>query len=504
MFTVKVANATSTQRSSDQLSSLDKDIDCVGANQISYYFLDNVGNIRSICLSASFNPSKLLTQKGIDSWQISFSQFLSIISYHQRSASEFVVTMNVEENFPLFVLDDLCFRAVEYAVTSCTLKNSILTITFFLLKPLPASDHYRIDKDGGLEISAKSVYQNQEIIIFNFTLNAASWPSNVVNKTLVCTSLQIVCKVNDFEDEKTFQANCTARYPLDLNKEILIGQQDWFFAEEYLGKPVYILGTWVEASNDTLQIFNFLNSTHSMKVENVVKGNDIVGYVVEVLKDTSVKVNITKGFINQTTETLTFVESESLLETLYQKSDHCPFEFTVTGITNDLIELDAWEEFEFRIEVPLPRTSIFIEHDYLFPLKVTLNDLQSLVVSTKTIRTLNKVTKVLHLKQTLKVSQPGFIIISSKFESEHCRKLEKVIKITGGCRKGTNLTMEYPSWVGTKDLPTNYQPPSYKGKAIPVSRNVYHADPSKPLYHAEYAITRATYRFKQCRNKDNR
>jgi len=39
-----------------------------------------------------------------------------------------------------------------------------------------------------------------------------------------------------------------------------------------------------------------------------------------------------------------------------------------------------------------------------------------------------------------------------------------------------------------KDLPVNYRPPSALGIAIPLSHNIYNADPSKPLLYSKYKV----------------
>lgn len=53
-------------------------------------------------------------------------------------------------------------------------------------------------------------------------------------------------------------------------------------------------------------------------------------------------------------------------------------------------------------------------------------------------------------------------------------------------------------------LPFNYRAPSPRGKAIPMSKNIYNVDPQKPLYKTTYAVTRVTLRYKQCKGKDRR
>eukprot|EP00002_Diphylleia_rotans_P002970 TRINITY_DN11982_c0_g1_i1.p1 TRINITY_DN11982_c0_g1~~TRINITY_DN11982_c0_g1_i1.p1 ORF type:complete len:1299 (-),score=185.14 TRINITY_DN11982_c0_g1_i1:72-3968(-) len=53
-------------------------------------------------------------------------------------------------------------------------------------------------------------------------------------------------------------------------------------------------------------------------------------------------------------------------------------------------------------------------------------------------------------------------------------------------------------------LPVNYRPPSHMGIAIPLTNNIYHADPSKPMYRSVLDISKKTGEYKQCRGKMNR
>ncbi|KAK6479134.1 cation channel sperm-associated protein subunit beta-like [Huso huso] len=53
------------------------------------------------------------------------------------------------------------------------------------------------------------------------------------------------------------------------------------------------------------------------------------------------------------------------------------------------------------------------------------------------------------------------------------------------------------------DLPVNYRPPSQLGIAIPVSDNIYNADPSKPRPRQYYQISINTGTYKQCAGKSS-
>ncbi|XP_059134988.1 cation channel sperm-associated auxiliary subunit beta-like isoform X3 [Peromyscus eremicus] len=55
-----------------------------------------------------------------------------------------------------------------------------------------------------------------------------------------------------------------------------------------------------------------------------------------------------------------------------------------------------------------------------------------------------------------------------------------------------------------KTLPVNYRPPSNMGISIPLTDNIYHADPSKPRPRSLFHKSKVTGQFKQCYNVPSR
>ncbi|KAJ3103914.1 hypothetical protein HDU97_009726 [Phlyctochytrium planicorne] len=47
-------------------------------------------------------------------------------------------------------------------------------------------------------------------------------------------------------------------------------------------------------------------------------------------------------------------------------------------------------------------------------------------------------------------------------------------------------------------LPENYRPPSYLGKSVPLSPNIYNANPGAPRFRDRYAVSKSTGSFKKC------
>ena len=102
-----------------------------------------------------------------------------------------------------------------------------------------------------------------------------------------------------------------------------------------------------------------------------------------------------------------------------------------------------------------------------------------------------------------------------------CEGSHRKLEFHGACPPGKSLHFDYPltftnhQWlygnpvdkegsVRIVTLPYNYQPPSYLGKAIPLTSNIYNADPSMPMYRSTYKKSRDAAKFKQCKRKASR
>lgn len=77
---------------------------------------------------------------------------------------------------------------------------------------------------------------------------------------------------------------------------------------------------------------------------------------------------------------------------------------------------------------------------------------------------------------------------------------ESVFRIFVACPDGKELSYVPANGSSYVTLPTNYRPPSARGKGIPLTSNVYNADPSQRLYMDWFEVSRETAEFKQCAN----
>ena len=127
----------------------------------------------------------------------------------------------------------------------------------------------------------------------------------------------------------------------------------------------------------------------------------------------------------------------------------------------------------------------------------------------------------LTLKQRPLISGMSLVTVHLQDVSLLCHSTSLRIAVYSLCPPAKRLKFMYPLSFSRSDfinrnavdkkgidrsfrLPINYRPPSSRGKAIPMSSNIYNAHPEQPPYRDAYKITRSNLRYKQCRGKQNR
>ncbi|GCC24189.1 hypothetical protein chiPu_0002589 [Chiloscyllium punctatum] len=88
-------------------------------------------------------------------------------------------------------------------------------------------------------------------------------------------------------------------------------------------------------------------------------------------------------------------------------------------------------------------------------------------------------------------ARKAIVYLSHKYVSEH--------EWLHGLSENSTIEFNF-----LKELPVNYRPPSTFGINLPVSENIYNADPSKPKYRNFYELSKKTGRYKQCAMKKTR
>jgi cation channel sperm-associated protein subunit beta len=117
------------------------------------------------------------------------------------------------------------------------------------------------------------------------------------------------------------------------------------------------------------------------------------------------------------------------------------------------------------------------------------------------------------------LGQTGTTLLSYRptFASLMCFNPPKTLKIVNGCPPTRLINYKKPlpdnellngnpillgSELLLQELPFNYRPPSDFGIDVPVTDNIYNADPSKPMYKNRYSVSKATGQYKKCLGKN--
>jgi len=196
----------------------------------------------------------------------------------------------------------------------------------------------------------------------------------------------------------------------------------------------------------------------------------------------------------------------------------------VTGTSDYLIYLDLHEYIELTVTFKIVPTA-FIPKELLRKrlISIHMTNSKSTDIRQKYFSNKNEQS----IKLTIKQKQIGILSavtslrISSLIKQKNCGNLSHTVKIAGACSIEKYLMFRYPLEFTIEDffdnnvydpgddkrlydLPVNYQPPSSKGVAIPMTSHVYNADPSMPLHFERYLDSQPLHKFKQCDGKNNR
>ena len=197
----------------------------------------------------------------------------------------------------------------------------------------------------------------------------------------------------------------------------------------------------------------------------------------------------------------------------------CQYKLAV-NLPSSVVFMDAWDNIRFNITL----TKLTSKENLLLSkptVSVRVSNPHHNTIKTKTVRTENtELTQVYALEKPF-AKGTSTLSIKVKNKPINCKGLTHVIKLHGICPPLKKMIFKYPydfskdTWLykipidshqvdRIKVLPYNYQPPSSKGKAIPLTENIYNADPLKPMYRASYRATRDLAKFKQCNGRRNR
>ena len=367
--------------------------------------------------------------------------------------------------------------------------------------------------------------------LYRIKLQQGAWPNGVIGKTLTCLPLKTFCTIQAFLTKNVIIASC--RNDLNLLYNGTCRETLWFINSMYLADHIChnisINGTVFQVLSSNLTFLNgtlFETKTFSAIITSVFINASNFSSIDSFnnINSKVFKFSVLRGHVLDTQQRACFETKYHSFTEILMKQEHCPFNLTVEGITQNLIYLDLLQHVDINITLTIPlvyRLPLQIINITL--IKVKFSNIQSVDIRRRYFR--NKHIRQLSLRIIQKrmetVNEKTTLHISTLTEHGMCKNISHIIKIRGACPSDKYIVFKYPIeftfsqfFIGSLvdsdghlrfyDLPTNYQPPSSIGKAIPLTKHVYNADPSLPMFWDRYHESQPKPEFKQCSGKYSR
>lgn len=261
----------------------------------------------------------------------------------------------------------------------------------------------------------------------------------------------------------------------DLGKTVILPKGQSFILKHYVNKTTFIGLTYVPWMGNTPLVDAF------------------EGWTIYDFRD-PISSNIS-WWVNEDTCNSVILESRDLDARLFHLDSMDSLTFTATSISKK------------GSRQPIPR--VLTSNPRLFLIKSVVH------------------TSFLNTSLTVLISQKPLATGASSLtvllrdSSLFCKSTSFTISIHSGCPPSKKLRYIYPSTFSDASfldskaidskgvqrnfkLPYNYRPPSARGKAIPLTSNIYNVDSKQPHYKDAYSITKETVQYKQCQGANER
>ncbi|XP_031554331.1 cation channel sperm-associated protein subunit beta-like [Actinia tenebrosa] len=261
----------------------------------------------------------------------------------------------------------------------------------------------------------------------------------------------------------------------DLGKTVILPEGQSFILKHYV--------------NET----TFIGLTYIPWMRNTPWEDTFEGWTLHDFRD-PISSNIS-WWVNEDTCRSVLLERRNLDMRLFHLDSMDSLTFTATSIS--------------KTTSRQPFARVFISNPRLFILKS--------VVHTSFLNT--SLTALISQKPSARGTSSLTVLL--QHSSLFCKSTSFTISIHSGCPPSKKLRYIYPSTFSDASfldakaidskgiqrnfkLPFNYRPPSARGKAIPLTGNIYNVDPKRPHYKDAYSVTRETVQYKQCQGVNER
>ena len=351
------------------------------------------------------------------------------------------------------------------------------------------------------------------------------WTANAIGQTLAILDSRVSCWIYWLINDTTALANCSKHETIGRNYRVratyasLIDSRGDESCEK---RHMSFLAT---NQSGLLEVRMNETVVEIGKAKSYLRIFDYIGGLIMIDNKTYVKL---VGNFSITTTKFNYIciiggkIRSQKKKTQVLPSPTCRFSFRYIGLRNTTIFLDANEKVEFNISLTVTNEVLELPYiDEIPPLTIQLIEPSYVRLQVKSYMKSAPMHIRVLITQLPYINGSSLLTIYSTTQPTTCIGSLTKVTVHGTCPPGKRLAFEYPlsyskqTWlygnpVDREDyariatLPYNYQPPSHLGKAIPLTPNIYNADPSKPMYRSSFKISRDMSKLKQCKGRSSR
>lgn len=387
--------------------------------------------------------------------------------------------------------------------------------TYYIQRPVPVSNNLLTYSDILL------IRLNETDFYLMLKEESYVWPEAIIDDYVSCLKHGVICKVLQVLNNTYTSARCRSFGASNNLNEITCPAKLWYVTNMYFADEICRSVNF--SSNGTI-LFATKSDGLNVFTGMPISTNSLKAYVTSIAPNNmSADISILAGQVNSDVDQACFTAGyHSIFDVLFTLDNSCPVSLIIYGVKDNVVYLDAWEMLTLNVELmfnnpELVSTELLTQS--LLDVHVTNSD--QLNIQTKYRNEHPKQGLTIHFQQKWLYPSVTTLNISTKFYHSKCNNISHVIRIAGVCPFNKQMIFYYPfindniDLLKTNledddginrvfDLPTNYQPPSSMGRAIPMTSNVYNADPSMKMYREKYIATQTGYVYKQCKDKRNR
>lgn len=346
------------------------------------------------------------------------------------------------------------------------------------------------------------------------------WTPDAIGQTLILLDIKAYCWIYWLVDGENAMANCSKQEVIGrarLVRPIFIALIDSRGDATCEQKQLHLIAT--NESN----IYEVKSGTFTQiikKMPSYIRMIDKVGRLI-------ISQNSTYVILLEDSNNVANVINYTCLITKKKSQPRdarsaCRFDVEFQGLPNTTIYLDANDQAGFNVTIIMTTGMNGVPFLDEKP-PVAIQPIAPSYVNLQIKPYMKSTPMSIRAQLTQKPYDNGTTILSiySTTQRASCKGSRSKLTIHGTCPPGKHLAFEYPlsfdteTWlygnpIDNEDfariatLPYNYQPPSHLGKAIPLTGNIYNADPSKPMHRGSYKISRDAAKYKQCYGKLSR